>query len=65
MPGIPIIRYVIRVEHVSYGMALREVKPLDENQWKQVSKIVADGPTKESVQNLRDALKMADKVREA
>ncbi len=46
-------------------MTLREVKPLDEKQWEQVSKIVTDGPTRESVEALRDALKMANEVREA
>jgi len=43
-------------------MALREVKPLDEQQWKQVSEIVSYGPTTQSIQNLTEALKIADEI---
>jgi len=46
-------------------MALREVKPLDAKQWEQVSEIVANGPTAESVGALKDVLKIADEIREA
>lgn len=37
-------------------MALREVKPLNENQWNQVTKELSTGPTDESIAIVNEAL---------
>jgi len=45
-------------------MALREVKPLDEKQWKQVTSQLDSGPTAESISTVEKALKLANRLKE-
>ena len=49
----------------SDNMALREVKPLDEKQWKLVTKQLAAGPSNKSIKALNNALKLANEIKEA
>ena len=44
-------------------MTLREVKPLDEQQWAQVQKMLEEGPTPESIKTVKAALKRASQIR--
>ena len=46
-------------------MALREVKPLDDKQWAQVTSQLKAGPTKESISTVKEALERASKLKEA
>ena len=46
-------------------MALREVKPMDDKQWKQVTDQLKAGPTKESIKTVKAALELASKLKEA
>ncbi len=43
-------------------MALREVKPLTNEQWKQVTTQLKNGPTEQSIQTVNDAVKFAKKI---
>ncbi len=45
-------------------MALREVKPLDEKQWEQVTSQLKSGPTDESISTVEKALKLANRLKE-
>jgi len=49
----------------SNNMALREVKPLDEKQWKLVTKQLASGPSNKSIKAVNYALKLANEIKEA
>ena len=46
-------------------MTLREVKPMDDKQWKQVTDQLKAGPTKESIKTVKAALELASKLKEA
>ena len=46
-------------------MALREVKPMDDKQWKQVTGQLKAGPTKKSIKTVKGALELANKLKEA
>lgn len=46
-------------------MALRQVKPLDDKQWEQVTRQLKKGPTEESIRTVKEALERADKLKEA
>lgn len=46
-------------------MALREVKPMDDKQWKQVTSQLKAGPTEESINTVKAALERASKLKEA
>ena len=46
-------------------MALREVKPMDDKQWKQVTNQLKAGPTTESINTVKSALERAGKLKEA
>ena len=46
-------------------MALRDVKPMDGKQWKQVTSQLRSGPTDESISTVEDALKRASRLKEA
>ena len=45
-------------------MALRDVKPLDNEQWKQVTDQLRSGPTDKSIKTIEDALKLGSKLKE-
>ncbi len=44
-------------------MALREVKPLDNQQWEQVQNMIKTGPTDESITTVKTALERASKIK--
>ena len=44
-------------------MPLRDVKPLNEEQWKQVTRMMKSGPTDESIAVVTRALENARKIR--
>lgn len=44
-------------------MALREVKPLNTEQWKQVQNMMNNGPTDKSISTVKNALERANKIR--
>ena len=44
-------------------MALREVKPLDEQQWAQVQNMMREGPTKESIAFAKSSIERASKIK--
>lgn len=46
-------------------MALREVKPMDDKQWEQVTSQLKAGPTEESINTVKAALERAGKLKEA
>ena len=46
-------------------MPLRDVKPLNEEQWAMVTKIVKEGPTDESIAAVKKALEIAAEIRKA
>lgn len=45
-------------------MALREVKPLNAEQWKLVTSVLKAGPTKEQRKSVEKALEIASKLKE-
>ena len=45
-------------------MALREVKPLNAKQWKQVTDALKAGPTLEQKRHITEAIKIARHIRE-
>ena len=45
-------------------MVLREVKPLSDEQWEQVTRELDAGPTDESIRTVEEAIKAANKIKE-
>ena len=45
-------------------MVLREVKPLSDKQWEQVTRELKAGPTEKSIKTVNDALARAAKLKE-
>lgn len=45
-------------------MVLREVKPMDDEQWEQVTSQLMAGPTEESISTVKAALERAGKLKE-
>ena len=45
-------------------MPLRDVRPLDDKQWSQVTEQLKAGPTNKSTKTVNDALRLADKLKE-
>lgn len=43
-------------------MALREVKPMDDKQWEQVTSQLRAGPTEKSISTVKAALERASKL---
>lgn len=44
-------------------MVLREVKPLDKQQWVQVQNMMREGPTKESIAFAKSSLERVSKIK--
>lgn len=46
-------------------MALREVKPLNNEQWEKVTTQLKNGPTEKSIETVVEAIEFASKLKEA
>jgi len=44
-------------------MALREVKPLNTEQWEQVTTQLKNGPTEQSIETVNEAVDFAKKIK--